>query len=173
METFLKSTLSGLIALATASSMELCAAETPPVNTDEGGGDVTVITSEKMVYDSQKQTATFEENVQVADPEIELSSDKLTAEFNKDSEVEFIRAEGNVYIEQNDKKAWAQFASYNMESGKVVLKGEPLIKKGKDMLQGDSITFWRNESRMVCEPNARLTIHSENTEVRDQFDGKE
>ncbi|MFO8089858.1 MAG: LptA/OstA family protein [Desulfatiglandaceae bacterium] len=140
----------------------------PPRENDE---PVTVITSEKMVYNSEKQTAVFENNVQVEDDRLSLSSEKLTAEFDENNEVKSLLAEGSVYMEQDDKTAWAESASYNVETGKMVLKGDPLVRQGKDMLQGETITFWRDESRMVCEPDARLTIYSQDSKMREQLNG--
>lgn len=135
-------------------------------------GEVTVITSESLVYDNGRRSAIFEQNVLVTDPKMKLMSDKLTVEFDEDNKVRYILAEGNVYIEQEDKTAWADRASYDVASGKVVLVGDPLIKQGKDMLQGEKITFWRDETRMVCEPNARLTIFTQDADMRSQLEGK-
>lgn len=145
----------------------------PKKSIDANSENVTVITSERMVYDSQNQSAVFEENVVVTDPKLKLSSDKLTVEFDESSKVEEIQAQGSVYIEQEDKRAWAESADYNVVSGKMVLRGEPLIRQGEDMLQGDTITFWRDQNRMVCEPNARLTIFSQDVGIRNSIEGKQ
>lgn len=135
-------------------------------------GEVTVITSESLVYDSENQSAVFETDVLVTDPDMKLQADKLMVKFDEDNQINYIQADGNVYIEQADKKAWSESASYDLESGKVVLVGDPLIQQGRDMLQGDRITFWRDESRMVCEPNARLIINNQSTQVRSQLEGE-
>lgn len=135
-------------------------------------GEVTVITSESLVYDNGKQSAVFEKNVVVTDPKMHMMADKLTVEFGEDNEVRYILAEGEVYIEQDDKTAWAERASYDVLSGKVVLRGDPLIKQGKDMLQGDKISFWRDDSRMICEPNARLTMFTKDDGIRGPLEGK-
>jgi len=135
-------------------------------------GEVTVITSESLIYDNGEQSAVFEQNVVVTDPKMKMMSDKLTVEFDDDNKVKYILAEGNVYIEQEDKTAWSEYASYDVASGKVVLRGEPMIKQGKDMLQGEKITFWRDETRMICEPNARLTIFTQDGDKRGQLEGK-
>jgi hypothetical protein len=43
--------------------------------------------------------------------------------------------------------------------GKFVLEENPRVLRGRDMMLGDTITFWRNEERMECLPNARLIIY--------------
>jgi lipopolysaccharide transport protein LptA len=149
----------------------LCPAEKPE-RPKLANGEVTVITSETLTYDSAKQMAIFEKDVVVTDPNMKMMAEKLSVKFDGDNQVTFIRAEGDVYMEQEDKTAWAAAATYDLESGKVVLLGSPIVRQGKDMLQGEKITFWRDETRMVCEPNARLTIFSQDDKVRSQLKGK-
>ncbi len=134
--------------------------------------NVVIITAGKMIYDSEKQSAVFEGNVIVSDQELLLKADNLTAKFDKNSKVQYIHAEGNVYIEQDDKTAWSKSATYDAVSGKMVLEGDPLIKQGKDMLQGDVITFWRDDNKMICEPNARLTIFTDGKDAGKELTGK-
>jgi lipopolysaccharide transport protein LptA len=121
--------------------------------------EVTVITADRLTYDSEARRATFEEHVVVTDPDLSLKSDQLTAEFNERNEVISIEAKGNVVIEQADKSAWAGVARYDVQEGKITLLESPRVKSGKDMLEGEVITFWRNESRLICDKRARLVIY--------------
>lgn len=120
--------------------------------------DATVITSESLIYDGENQVAIFENDVRVEDVRIRLAANKMTVRFGDDNAIIHIEAEGDVYIVQEDRQSWSQKASYDVLSGEIVLDGDPMIRRGMDMLQGDRITFWRDESRVVCEPHARLTI---------------
>lgn len=135
-------------------------------------GDLTVVTSDKLTYDGSKGFALFENNVVVSDPHLKLKSDKLTITFEGRSQVKSILAEGRVVISQEDKRGWAQRASYDVVTGKIVLEGDPRVMRGKDMLIGDRITFWRDENRVLVEsdkdrsptpqkPGARLIIYPE------------
>lgn len=120
---------------------------------------VTVITSERLTYDYAKHYALFEKDVVVTDPELKILCDKLTVIFDNDNKAKTVKAEGQVYMIQLDKKTKSDVATYNVETGEIVLTGSPQVTRGRDTLTGDKITFWRNENRMKCEPRARLVIY--------------
>ena len=120
-----------------------------------------MITSEKLTFDYKNHYATFENNVLVTDPEMRLTSDKLTVPFNETRAAKVITAEGNVHITQLDKVARSQGATYDVDSGKIVLAGKPRVTRGRDTLDGEVITFWRDDNRMTCQSRARLVIHPE------------
>jgi len=130
-----------------------------------------VITSDRLNYDAQKQFALFERNVVVNDPSLKMKCDKMTVRFNAKSEVELIDAEGNVVLSQSDKTAWAAKARYEVSTGRITLDGSPRVMRGRDMLLGDRITFWRDQNRMEVEPRARLIIYPEKGGVRDAVSG--
>ena len=133
---------------------------------------VTVITSEKLPFDYKKQYALFEDNVLVADPEMQLAADRLTVLFDKKGKAQSIKAEGRVTIQQADKTAQAGLATYDFESGKIVLAIKPRVTRGRDTLEGELITFWRDQNRMICQPQARLVIYPEKGGVKDKFFGE-
>lgn len=142
---------------------------------EEGGaevtGNLTVITSERLLFDYKKQYALFEEDVVVTDPELKLTADTMTVRFNEAGDVSLIVAKGNVTIEQADKVATSGLATYNVEQGKITLEENPRVKRGKDLLEGVIITFWRDDNKMICEPQARLVIYPEKGGTRDQLFG--
>ncbi len=120
---------------------------------------VTVITSERLTYYGEERYAIFEKDVTVTDPRISLRSDRLTAYFDSENQLTRIEALGHVYIKQEDFIAWAGEAVYDVVSGQVVLTEEPLVRRGRDTLQGETITYWRDEQRLLVEPGARMTIY--------------
>ncbi|MBN1269021.1 MAG: hypothetical protein JXB04_05495 [Kiritimatiellae bacterium] len=136
------------------------------------GSHLTVITSDKLTFDYRKQFALFEGHVVVIDPEMKLAADTMTVRFGNDERVESIVAEGSVRIEQEDKTAWAGHATYDVASGKMTLEQEPRVQRGKDLLTGTTITFWRDENRMICEPQARLVIYPQEGGTRDKLFGE-
>jgi lipopolysaccharide transport protein LptA len=145
----------------------------PPGTTDDIQltGELTVITSDQLTYDSTKGFALFENNVVVSDPGMKMKTDRLTIHFAEKNDVKNIVAEGGVVMSQGDRKAWAQKATYNVATGEIVLEGNPRVLRGKDLLIGDRITFWRDENRMRVEsvnrkptmenPGARLILYPE------------
>ena len=120
--------------------------------------DLTVVTAHRLVFDYSKQYALFERDVVVIDPNLNLMADSLIIKFDDNSDVQSIVAKGHVVIEQQDMRAESGVAAYDVASGKIVLEDKPLVRRGKDMLTGEVITFWRDENRMICEPHARLII---------------
>lgn len=119
---------------------------------------VTIVTSDRLTYDSQKQFALFEENVVVTDPQIQLTCKKLTLFFDENGEAKSIRAVNNVHIRQGNKRSVSGIATYDVASGKIVLSENPRINQGEDTLQADTITFWRDQDKMVCTGRARLVM---------------
>ena len=156
--------LTGLL-FATAAAR---AAETKKTDGDE---EVTVITSDKLTADYKQHFALFEGNVVVTDPQMQLTSEKLNVTFDANNKIKALRAEGKVNIRQTDKVAKADVATYDLDSGKVVLTGKPRVMRGQDVLEGEVITMFRNESRILVYPRARLVVYPEKGGAHDQFFG--
>ena len=128
----------------------------------EASPDATVVTADKLTFDYIQKFALFEGRVLVNDPRLQLSSDRLTIVFTEDGGAQTIKAEGKVLLTQGDKKARADVATYDVVSGKIVLAGgPPQVMQGRNILEGEVITFWRDEQRLECKPKARLVVYSE------------
>jgi hypothetical protein len=41
--------------------------------------------------------------------------------------------------------------------------------QGRNILEGEVITFWRDQQRLECKPRARLVIYSEDQHETDAF----
>ena len=138
----------------------IAAAETDPAAAAEKKEEqATVITSEKLTFDYQKQYAVFEEDVEVTDGDMRLNADKLAIWFNDKNEITLIKAEGNVRIVQQDKAAHAGEAVYEVDTGKIVLTVNPRLQRGRHYLEGDKIVYWRDQDLLVVEPEPRLVIY--------------
>jgi lipopolysaccharide export system protein LptA len=137
-----------------------------------GDSDVTVITSDKLTFDYMKQYAFFEKNVVVVDPQMKIFADTMMVLFDSDNKAKSIKAEGNVIIVQEDKRARAAVAEYKVDSGEITLTGEPMVTRGRDILTADVIKFWRDDNRMECKPRARLVIYPDNDSRRDNLFGE-
>jgi lipopolysaccharide export system protein LptA len=166
-KSFLSIGLLGLLLVAGLAG----AAGKPEAKPAEGDEEVTIITADKLTADYKQHYALFEGNVVVTDPQMQLTSDKLTVAFDANNKIKSIKAEGKVNIRQTDKVAKAEEAIYDIDSGKVVLSGKPRVMRGKDMLEGETITMFRNESRILVHPRARLVVYPEKGGAREQFFG--
>jgi lipopolysaccharide export system protein LptA len=136
----------------------------------EASPDATVVTADKLTFDYIKKFALFENNVVVNDPRLQLSANRLTIIFTEAGGAQTIKAEGKVLLTQGDKKARADVATYDVVSGKIVLAGgPPQVMQGRNILEGEVITFWRDEQRVECKPKARLVVYSEDYGGGDAF----
>jgi lipopolysaccharide transport protein LptA len=136
----------------------------------EASPNATVVTADKLTFDYLKKFALFENNVLVNDPRLQLSSDRLTIIFTEDGGAQTLKAEGKVLMTQGDKKARADVATYNVATGEIVLAGgPPQVMQGRNILEGEVITFWRDQQRLECKPKARLVVYSEDYGGTDAF----
>jgi lipopolysaccharide export system protein LptA len=136
----------------------------------EASPNATVVTADKLTFDYIKKFALFENNVLVNDPRLQLSANRLTIIFTEDGGAQTIKAEGKVLLTQGDKKARADVATYDVASGRIVLAGgPPQVMQGRNILEGEVITFWRDQQRLECKPRARLVIYSEDLGEQDSF----
>lgn len=129
--------------------------------------EATVITSKRLTFDQTHQYALFEEDVVVVDASMRLTADRLAVFFDENNQADMIEAVGNVVMKQEDTTAWARKATYSVEAGTIFLEGSPRIQRGRDVLEGDTITFWREDNRMICEPRARLVLFPDEGGSRD------
>lgn len=121
----------------------------------------TVTCKGKMDVDYKKNKAEFYDDVVVNDPQMKMTADKMTVYFaSKTKAIHKIIATGNVKFKKDDRSAKSGKAVYTAEDGKVVLTGDPMVKKGMDIVQGEVITFYRDDSRMLVEPTAKLILYS-------------
>lgn len=134
---------------------------------------MTVVTSDKLTFDYKKQYALFEGNVVVTDPSMRLQADNMIIKFDADNEVQSIVAKNNVTIDHEGSIAESDVAAYDVTKGKIVLEGNPRVHRGRDLLTGDKITFWRDENKMVCEPRAQLIIYPQEGGTRQKLLGVE
>jgi lipopolysaccharide export system protein LptA len=132
---------------------------------------LTVISSDKLTFDYKKKYALFENNVVVTDPQLKLLADRMTVTFDDSSKVKSIRAEGNVVMVMEDKKSRSDTATYDVYSGEIVLEGSPQVTRGKDVLTGKRITFWRDSNRVKVEGGSTLFLHQDGKGTTGILDG--
>lgn len=128
-----------------------------------GFGDLTVITSDRLVYDGMRHFVELQGRVIVSDPGMKMKADSMRIELEGTNQIKRIVAVGHVILTQEDKQAWAGRATHDVAAGTFVLEESPRVMRGRDMMMGDRITFWRGEDRMECDKNARLIIQPDPT----------
>jgi lipopolysaccharide transport protein LptA len=145
--------------------------EKSSVSQPEADEQLTVISSDKLTFDYKKKYADFDGNVVVTDPQLKLLADKMSVTFDDDSKVKNIRAEGNVVMITDDKKSRSDTATYNVFTGEILLEGSPQVTRGKDVLTGKRITFWRDSDRMKVEGGSTLFLHQDGKGSQGILDG--
>lgn len=161
--------------MAAAGLFLALAAAVPAAMEDDGrsleaSATATVITADKLTFDYLKKFAQFENNVVVNDPRLQLRANKLTIVFTEAGGAQTIKAEGQVLLTQDDKKARSDMATYDVTTGVIVLAGgPPQMMQGRNILEGEVITFWRDEQRLECKPKARLVVYPDDFDGADPF----
>lgn len=133
----------------------------------------TVITSDRLTFYYERQIAVFEDNVVVRDPELTIASDRLTVLFQDNSEVKSATAVGDVKISQGDKNGSCDKAIYLSKTGEIILSGNATLRRDKDYVAGDTITFWVNEDKMTCEPGHLVITPEGDRDTADLLGGGE
>ena len=70
--------------------------------------------------------------------------------------IQGIIAKGDVRIVQNRYQALGQQANFNLNKEKLTLTGSPtLIEKDKGRMEGDKLTFYISDGRIIIENKER------------------
>lgn len=137
--------------------------ETAPPKTEKPQTTITCKGHLDMSYG--KNMAIFNEDVIVNDPRMKMKADKMKVYFEpKTRAIEKVIATGHVRFKKEDKSAKSRKAVYTAKDGKVVLTGKPMVKKGGSIMTGEIITFFRDDSRMLIEPTAKVIFYTADQE---------
>ena len=121
----------------------------------------TVIKSDSLDADLFKRTAIFRGNVVVVDAAFRMTAMQMDVSFNDQANgVDKIVARGKVRIEQADKIALADEATYFVADARIELIGSPRAFSGKNELSGEKITFFRNENKLLVSGGTTLSLES-------------
>ena len=136
---------------------------TPPSPPAAAGEHKSVITSDKLDVDREKNIAVFTGNVHVVDPEGEMWADRMTAYFEEGSRriKKLVCTGEKVIIKSRGKTSVSRKAVYTANDGRIVLTGNPRIRHGKNSYGADKITIFKDSDRTIFEPRARLILYSD------------
>jgi lipopolysaccharide transport protein LptA len=100
---------------------------------------------------------------------VTIKADQMTALFSTNNQPEMIMAVGNVVIDQEDRMATCERATYSVKSGLLVLTGKPVVKRGAEVMSGSRIIFSRDDDKVKCE-DAVLRISPGQSGLKGGFD---
>jgi lipopolysaccharide export system protein LptA len=144
-----------VVGLMMATGVELAAQEAAPAAGEEANS--TEISSKRLDFDYSKHTAVFDGDVVVTDPRVRIMADQITALFNTNNQPDMITAVGNVRIDQENRRAVCDRATYSLRTGLLVLTGKPKVIQEGNILSGSRIIFSRDDDKVKCE-DSKLTI---------------
>lgn len=134
----------------------------------------TTVNANRLEFDYKDWVALFEGNVRIQDPEFTMSADRMLIFFetNKatrassggspgEGQVRRVDAVGHVVMEHKDEKnevikATCEKAYYTQHNKAIVLVGHPVVSRGVNVLRGEKITVWLEDSRVVVEDSVQL-----------------
>ena len=119
------------------------------------------INAQQLEADYQAKVITFIGDVVAKQKEFTLYADRLLLFIGGDmEEIEKIVAQGNVRMVQEDREATCREATYYHRDGKLVLRGEPVVREGDNWVSGKRITYYIDEQKSVAEGEGgdRVTV---------------
>ncbi|MBP3730576.1 MAG: lipopolysaccharide transport periplasmic protein LptA [Mailhella sp.] len=136
------------------------------------------VTSDAMVYNSDKNTVVFKGNVEAVRGEFKMWSELLTIYLASDgkeksgdnsssltsamggNDVDRIVAEKNVRFENGTQHGSASKATYFARPNTLVLEGSPVLHDGDNSISGNVIRYFVNENRSVVEGAPQRRVHA-------------
>ena len=133
------------------------------------------ITADRLVTDNTAGSAEFSGTVRAVQGDTEITADRLILFYKNGTgqttamdsgTIERMEAYGSVRIEFDNKVAVSDQAVYITKERKLVLEGAgSRVTSGRDRIEGNKITFFRNDVRVALEGNAgnrvKAIIHSD------------
>ena len=124
---------------------------------DDREGERLAIGADEMSYDPKTKAIKFAGGSSLAANSIRLTSANLSILLEEEgNEMERILASGKVVILQEAREGRGEEATYDLKMDTVVLTGNPvLVDKEKGKTEGDKLTFYLGDGRILIENKER------------------
>jgi len=115
------------------------------------------ISSRRMMYSSKENRIDYEENVFLKVKDAQLHAQSISVYLREeDGELQRLVARGNVSIVHQFGEAKGEEARYDLEEESFTLLGNPvLIDKDRGRTEGDKLTFYMGDGRILVENEER------------------
>jgi lipopolysaccharide transport protein LptA len=107
------------------------------------------VRADHMTFDQASGRVVFKGEVQAKQGQLVLRCAVLTAKMG-DAGLTGIVAE-QITLSTGPWSATAARARYDDAKGTVTLSGDPVVRRGKDVLRGDRVIIWTDTGRLVVE----------------------
>ncbi|OGP81015.1 MAG: lipopolysaccharide transport periplasmic protein LptA [Deltaproteobacteria bacterium RBG_13_65_10] len=139
------------------------------------------ITSDSLEAINKANTVVFRGNVEARQADLKIYCDVMTVLYAPDGKgIVKIIADRNVRIVRDKSAKAAQTSEaitatcakgiYYNEQGRIVLKGNPVVRRGNDTVKGDEIVFFLDDNRFTVR-QAKVTISPEGVKSLNQPGG--
>ena len=164
--------------LVLAAGPSLRAQEAGPAAGSGGNEQPIEITSDKLVLEQNQRIATFTGNVDALQGDTALRTDLLRVFYTSEEErqatgsqqtVRLLEAEGNVIITQPGETAEGDNGTYDLAAGKMVLLGNVVLTRGKNVVRGDRLDVDRNTGVSVVSVSRKPSASGQGDRVRALF----
>ena len=135
------------------------------------------VTSDSMVYNSDKNTVVFQGSVEATRGTFKLWAETITiflrggakqkaeetaalASAMGGTDLDRIVAENNVRFKNGAQHGSAQKATYFARPNTLVLEGNPTLHDGDNSISGNVIRYFVNENRSVVEGGSKRRVHA-------------
>ena len=137
--------------------------------------DVVHIVSDRLEANHKERQVIFLGHVVATQGDLTIQGDRMTIFYSEGGDAKVtgdnvgerldrIVVQGNVRIFQKETEATAKHAVYYHSDNKVVLTGEPRVRREKDFIQGSSITLFLDSEKGIVEGGpsgpVEATIHT-------------
>ncbi len=124
------------------------------------------ISGEANKLEFRKDRIIYIGNVRLSRGEAVLKADRVIIFLTEDGKPVKLVAEGNVYYEEGEKRAFSQYAEYDFKNEIIYLKGNARVEEGKNVLEADEIVYDRKNNTLRAEGEGKKvkTIYIEEEE---------
>ncbi len=111
------------------------------------------VVSDTLDFDQKKQVATFTGNVSARQADTTLTCERLKIYFTDPGKKlkEIVATGKKVVIKLQQKKGICRKMHYYADDRKIVLSGNPSLDDGKNIITGETITFFLDQKRSVVK----------------------
>ena len=116
------------------------------------------VQSDRLIVDHGNRTARFVGQVRATYQGLTMTCDELVVTYGSEGHVESLQARGRVSVKKDGAVAEAQSARLDARGQRLLLEGEPRLRRGANTLLGSRITIHLRQGRIDVE-EARGTFH--------------
>lgn len=118
-----------------------------------------VVEGERSTWSLADGEVVFEGKVRATRGPVLLQTEHLRVRYQGDRIV-LAEAEGQVRVSRGERVARARRATLHVDSGRIVLTGDPTLEEGGRSLQGEEIVLFLDEDRAECS-RCRLVVEGQ------------